>query len=278
MKKANYILDGVFLLIVSIFIYGTIISVSSSSFFMFLFFSIFLILYFVINTYIRYKYNKQLSEEKDLLSSEQDIIYKNFENIANGRFNSKNDFKAFVGESNMVAIINKFEGKKQILQNFVINDFGDHTAEIDAIMIHSSGIYVFESKNWIGDISGSDNDNEWKCTYENGTSNNFYNPMKQNAKHIKALKELLAHDNKKLFKSFIVFTDRAGKIDIKTEKYWIAVIKQSKLLYRLNKQSGYSKNILDENDIDRLHNILLKYLESFPEMKYKHINKHTRIY
>ena len=273
MKKAHFVLDVVFLLVVSIFIYGTIVSINSYTFFMFLFISIFLVLYFIGNFYIRYKYNKQLLDEKETLSSEQDIIYKNFENIVQGKFNTINDFKAYVGESNMISIINKFEGKKQILHNFIINDYGNHTAEIDAIMIHTSGVYVFESKNWIGDISGSDGDNEWKCQYENGTSNNYYNPMKQNDKHIKVLKGLLAHDNKKLFKSFIVFTDRAGKI-----KYWIHVIKQSQLLERLKKQSSFSRNILDENEINRLHNILLKYQESFPEMKYKHINKHIKIY
>ena len=56
--------------------------------------------------------------------------------------------------------------------------------------MHKTGLYVFECKNYRGKIYGSDNDEYWVSKTRNGAFS-FYNPIKQNEGHIRALKSHL---------------------------------------------------------------------------------------
>lgn len=77
------------------------------------------------------------------------------------------------------------------------------TTEIDALMIHHSGIYVFESKNYGGVIAGKEADRYWTQTLpakgHSTTQNSFFNPILQNRSHISCLKELLSRESQKIF-------------------------------------------------------------------------------
>lgn len=77
------------------------------------------------------------------------------------------------------------------------------TTEIDALMIHHSGIYVFESKNYGGIIAGKEADEYWTQTLpakgHSMTQNTFFNPILQNHSHISCLKELLSREAREIF-------------------------------------------------------------------------------
>ena len=53
-------------------------------------------------------------------------------------------------------------------------------------LLHERGIFVFESKNYGGRISGGAADRYWTQTFPNGAEYPFYNPVRQNAGHIQA--------------------------------------------------------------------------------------------
>ncbi|MBR2870437.1 MAG: NERD domain-containing protein [Clostridia bacterium] len=74
-------------------------------------------------------------------------------------------------------------------QQYVINDYfiseGDKSIQIDHIVINPRGIFVIETKNFAGEIYGSDSQQEWTQILADGNvRNTFYNPVKQNATHV----------------------------------------------------------------------------------------------
>ena len=52
-------------------------------------------------------------------------------------------------------------GQCKILMNLNIPVFGGSSTEIDLLMIHESGLYVFEIKHYKGTIYGKLTDNTW---------------------------------------------------------------------------------------------------------------------
>ena len=80
-------------------------------------------------------------------------------------------------------------------------------SEIDLLLLHERGIFVFESKNYSGWIFGSETDLQWTQTFPNGEKYHFYNPIRQNRKHIKALSAFLNLPVNCFF-SCIVFSER----------------------------------------------------------------------
>ena len=85
------------------------------------------------------------------------------------------------------------EGARFLFNVYVPTNNGE-TSEIDVLMIDSHGIFVFESKNYVGWIFGSERSQQWcqclKSRY--GIRREyFYNPIKQNQGHIYALSAYL---------------------------------------------------------------------------------------
>ena len=90
---------------------------------------------------------------------------------------------------------------------FVFNSYVEkenESTEIDLIMLHQSGLYVFEIKNFNGWIFGSENDKTWTCTYGRNGKEKFFNPIWQNKKHINYLKTILGPKNIPIY-NYVVF-------------------------------------------------------------------------
>ena len=88
------------------------------------------------------------------------------------------------------------------LSSFILTE----TTEIDVLMLHRTGIYVLESKNYSGWIFGNEKDASWTQTLPNKDKNHFYNPVRQNKTHIMWLNEMLGND---MSTSIIVFSEDA---------------------------------------------------------------------
>ena len=82
------------------------------------------------------------------------------------------------------------------------------TTEIDHILFTPSGLFVIETKSIAGTIYGEEEDDRWSQVlgWDDEIENDFYNPIKQNDIHIRALKKLLRKDNLICY-SCIVFDD-----------------------------------------------------------------------
>ena len=97
----------------------------------------------------------------------------------------------------------KMAGNGKILMNLNIPTEKAGTTEIDLLLIHETGIYVFEIKHYKGTIYGDDKGAIWTQYFRTVKNNTFKNPILQNEYHIKAIKRLFPNIP---VRSVIVFT------------------------------------------------------------------------
>lgn len=101
----------------------------------------------------------------------------------------------------------------------VINDVMLHTdygtTQIDHVVVSVYGIFVIETKNYKGWITGNEYGDYWiKNVYGNKYS--FRNPLKQNYAHVKALEKKLGVEKDK-FIPIVAFSDKC-EIKVDTEE------------------------------------------------------------
>lgn len=103
----------------------------------------------------------------------------------------------------------RLPGRSRVWSNVLVPKDGliIDEVEIDVLMLHERGVFVFESKNYSGWIFGSENQRMWTQTLNRTKKTRFYNPILQNVAHVKALSRKLAVPES-VFASYIVFSDR----------------------------------------------------------------------
>lgn len=81
----------------------------------------------------------------------------------------------------------------KILRNVYV-PVSDGYSEIDVLLLHETGVYVFESKNVSGSVYGDENHPQWQRFKSNSEKDFFPNPIMQNEGHINALCDFLQLD------------------------------------------------------------------------------------
>ncbi|MBP2623705.1 NERD domain-containing protein [Streptococcus oricebi] len=183
------------------------------------------------------------------------------------------------GEEEIYQDLLKLEGYFKILRNlYFIKENGDIT-EMDLLLLHPSGIYVFESKNYSGWIFGSEYQKKWTQTLSKGrggvSKQSFFNPIIQNKVHIKALQYYLAENCPDVY-SYIVFGNRASLKQISLKSNQHQVIKREDLLHSLSMQIEAAKTrgrLLTPQEIDRLYRSLRPLTQRPEKLKQEHIQQ-----
>lgn len=190
------------------------------------------------------------------------IIYKN----SNYKFASGNSFhetffnKGNRGEFLTYRELEKLGGYSKILANVYIPKDNGGTSEIDLIFIHQRGIYVIESKNYSGWIFGDEKNKNWMQTFENGYKQPFYNPIWQNNTHIKHLNNYLDEQDRKHFKSIIVFSERCKIKKMNMISKDLEVVKREDLYNTLDTMLDRSKVNLSFKEIDDIYKRLSPFI------------------
>lgn len=166
---------------------------------------------------------------------------------------------------------NYITGYKKILQNVYI-PYKDRTSEIDLIMIHEKGIFVFESKNYSGWIFGSAEQKNWTQSLNKYTKIKFYNPIMQNYNHIKALSQYLGID-KRTMKSVIVFSDECQLMKIPQNTEYYTIVKENWLSQVMIQELEIKNNIFSIDEIDNMEEKLKPLTNVSEEVKRKHIEE-----
>lgn len=125
-------------------------------------------------------------------------------------------------------------GDLVVLKNVYVPT-SNKTTEIDMLMIHEKGIFVIESKNYSGWIFGDYNQLNWTQSFPNGEKHKFYNPIKQNRTHIKALAEYLGKPMSE-FMSYIVFSERCTLKKVPPDTSDVIIVRRPHMLNRLRSQ------------------------------------------
>ena len=110
-------------------------------------------------------------------------------------------YKRIVGKAGEFHVYNELK-KLPSSDYLIINDLmiSVHgvTHQIDHVVVSKYGIFVIETKQWHGFITGSFYDEKWTMHYGSDNSYSVSNPIKQNYGHILSLSELLGVDKSKL--------------------------------------------------------------------------------
>ena len=179
------------------------------------------------------------------------------------------NLKGIAGESIIQLLLNNTQlGYRKILRNIYV-PYKGKTTEIDVVMLHETGIYVIESKNYSGWIFGSEDQKQW--TQVNGyNQKKFYNPIWQNRTHIRALSEYENIDKSKI-KSYIVFSDicELKAVPQNTEKCIITKI--DSFLYVIVDDINKRQKIFTTDEIDKIEEQLKHITNVSQEVKNKHI-------
>lgn len=148
-------------------------------------------------------------------------------------------------------------GQSKILMNLNLPTPNGKGTEIDLLLIHESGLYVFEVKHYKGTIYGKKDDEIWTQYFRTHKNSHFHNPIKQNEYHVAAIKSLFP--DLPVY-SFIVFTNRETKIKItELEKSNTAVCTINELPSYINKINDSKMAVFNADQINNIFNQLSEY-------------------
>lgn len=185
------------------------------------------------------------------------------------------------GEENIYYLIqDEISEPKFILKNLYVPKDDGKTTEIDLILIHSTGIYVIESKNYKGWIFGNEKDENWTQCLNKGSEgtekNKLYNPVKQNYNHIKYLRKYLGKSDDIPIKSLVVFGKETELKEITLSTDNVVVITAGDLVETINAYITISDAKHRKLSEERLYGIFEKLYpltQVSEEEKAKHISE-----
>jgi len=152
-------------------------------------------------------------------------------------------FRGLRGEQKVKRKLKRLPKNKYIVLNDVTLKTSKGSTQIDHVVVSIYGIFVIETKDYTGWISGSEYGERWtKSMYSNKYY--FYNPLKQNYVHMKALEEKLDM-NKNNFIPIVVFSDRST-LKVNTKQ---PVIYMNQLLSEIYRHKDYKIELDEIKDI-----------------------------
>lgn len=179
------------------------------------------------------------------------------------------EFKGKSGE-NFVSkkIISVLGKEKYVLLNDILlpsnNNIG--MTQIDHIIVSYFGIFCIETKAYNGYIFGRAIDENWTQTFYNRKTR-FYNPLKQNYCHIKAIEELLKPLNFNIqIRSFIIFPNAKKLNIIGTDSVGYAkdIIKKIEF---------FNRQVFSYEDIKKIVELIINTNIIDKEKREEHLNK-----
>ncbi len=146
-------------------------------------------------------------------------------------------------------------GTCKILMNLQIPTSYGKTTEIDLLLIHETGLYVFEIKHYKGTIYGKSQEARWTQYFRTAANHSFKNPVQQNQYHIRALQ---AKFPQLPIYSYIVFTNSECDLRVENNDPNLTICKLSSLnLHMMNIPSR--PFVLNIHQIDGIFQELQSY-------------------
>lgn len=179
--------------------------------------------------------------------------------------------KGTYGEYSLYTCLRHFEKKGcRFLFNLYVPTGNGRTSEIDMVMIHPKCLFVIECKNYSGWIFGNENNEYWTQVLPKGRweshKTQFYNPIKQNAQHIKTIRRHIG--DKIPVHSVIAFSDKCSFKDV-TVRSRVIVDYYSYISSDINtvisELDEYSINV------DGIYSSLLQYTNTDENTRLRHI-------
>lgn len=176
--------------------------------------------------------------------------------------------------SNYSALPIRAYGKQ--LRNLYIPMLSGERTEIDTLIISVSGIYVLETKNFHGWIYGNEDWKYWTVSYPNKRKYTFYNPVRQNATHIRALQSLVPEIPAENYFSLIVFSDSSEFKRLEVHSPRTYVLNHGELNSFYNALVQEHKWLLAREEVNQIFCMLKRFSNVSEEVKQRHIEDVNR--
>ncbi len=180
------------------------------------------------------------------------------------------------GEKDMCsAILNACRADKRyyklLCDLYIPKDGGRRTTQIDALLLHESGIYCFECKNLSGEITGTLEMEQWEQVKYSGEKKFFFNPIIQNDGHLEELRRFmkLSKDNFRSY-SCIVFGVRSYMVLTPNDFANISFHYVNTLEKELSADLRTRKTVYNKPEIDRWMNKLCLCVDVSERVKLSH--------
>ncbi|MBQ4082233.1 MAG: NERD domain-containing protein [Clostridia bacterium] len=169
--------------------------------------------------------------------------------------------KGYYGEFLVFCELYKsINGFGKILMNLNIPTQNSKYTEIDLLLIHETGLYVFEIKHYKGTIYGRDTDPIWTQYFPTFPNQTFKNPIQQNEYHIQALKQIFPNLP---IHSVVVFTNLDCNLKVAISNQEIDVCTLRTILPALNRRFQMPYPTVSLEGINDIFN----YLSAFSKMQ-----------
>ncbi|MEG0295874.1 MAG: nuclease-related domain-containing protein [Clostridium sp.] len=122
--------------------------------------------------------------------------------------------KGEVGEREVNKKLESLKGYIVLKDILLKTDNG--TTQIDHILVGPKGVFVIETKNFGGTIYGDQWEQYWTQIFY-AKKNKFYNPIRQNYAHVKAVQHHMKKFDRDMIHSLIVFGDSCNIKKIKVD-------------------------------------------------------------
>ena len=163
-----------------------------------------------------------------------------------------------------------------VLRNVYVPAGNGRTTEIDLLYITVKGMFVLESKNYSGWVFGNEDDQYWTVTLKSKQKNRIYNPIKQNAGHIKHLREYLRRPIPMF--SVVVFSERCELKNITLTSHQAIVAKRNRLTETINDIWKSYPDVLTEAEVEEIYYSLYALTNASFATKKKHVDEINRRY
>lgn len=163
----------------------------------------------------------------------------------------------------------------KVIKNIYV-PYKNRTSEIDVLFITRKGLFVIESKNYSGWIFGNEYQNQWTQCIKGGRKYRFYNPIKQNRTHVKAVQHYLKI-NQETIKSYIVFSEKCElkRVPNSTNEY--KIIKRNELINEIKKDLKSANQTYNDKEIESIINKIYMVSNVNKEIKDNHIKQVNEI-
>lgn len=178
--------------------------------------------------------------------------------------------KGRFGEYQIYRRLSSYErdGGKFLFNCYLPGENGE-TTEIDVILIHRSGIYVFESKNYSGRIYGRESDRTWTQSLKQNIR--FLNPLRQNQSHVARVQKVLGCRREIPLYSLVVFSDHCVLKKVRVERTDCQVTVWKHLRRAVRRFAKRQPDALEEARIEAYYRQLCLYTRVTRREKKKHI-------
>ena len=147
-------------------------------------------------------------------------------------------------------------GPCKFLMNLHIPTEQNRSTEVDLLMIHETGIYVFEIKHYKGIIYGNTDDGIWTQFFKTTKNYVFENPVHQNGYHIRALKQQFTQTP---MHSVIVFSNKECDVRVQNSNPNLLISSVTSISNDLRRYISSQRSSVSVDNLEAIFNALLPY-------------------